>query len=315
MSLFHLYAAVRHRAGADAAPGPRRLRAAARVPAVPGRQALPQPADVVGRRLRGCVGVATIAYLLAGGDDFWDRNTLPEPVGHRSSASRSCVLVLEAVRRTSGWIMPFVIALVPRLRVRRARGCRGRGRTAATTSPRLVGLHVHDARGHLRHGGRRVVVADHPVHDLRRLPAVLGRRQVLHRLLLRRDGRQAHRRRPHRGAGVVPAGRAVGLGRRDHGDDRLGRLPDAGEGRLRQERRRRPARGRRPGRDHLAAGAGRGGVPDRRVPEDLLPRRAADGDDPDAPLLPVAVPDGRARRAQVRHARRDVPTSRSSCGR
>ena len=46
---------------------------------------------------------------------------------------------------------------------------------------------------------------------------------------------------------------------------------------LREERRRRPARGRRAGRHHLAAGAGRGRLPDRRVPEDLLPRRAADG--------------------------------------
>ena len=44
-----------------------------------------------------------------------------------------------------------------------------------------------------------------------------------------------------------------------------------------QERGRRPARRRRPRRDHLAAGARRGGLPDRRVPEDLVPRRAADG--------------------------------------
>ena len=43
---------------------------------------------------------------------------------------------------------------------------------------------------------------------------------------------------------------------------------------LREERRRRPARRGRPGRDHLAAGARRGGVPDRRVPEDLVSRRA-----------------------------------------
>ena len=71
-----------------------------------------------------------------------------------------------------------------------------------------------------------------------------------------------------------------------------------------QERSRRPARRGRPGRDHLAAGAGRGGVPDRRVPQDLVPRRDADGDDPDLPVLPRAVPHGRDRRAQVRHERR-----------
>ena len=81
----------------------------------------------------------------------------------------------------------------------------------------------------------------------------------------------------------------------------LGGLSDAGAGRLREERRRRPARCRRPGRDHLAAGDGRRRLPDRRIPEDLLSRRAADGGDPDAAVLPCAVPDGRDRRAQVRH--------------
>ncbi len=49
--------------------------------------------------------------------------------------------------------------------------------------------HVHDARGHLRRRHRRLLLAHHPVHDLRRLPPVLRRRQVLPRLLLRRDGR------------------------------------------------------------------------------------------------------------------------------
>ena len=91
--------------------------------------------------------------------------------------------------------------------------------------------HVHDARRHLRRGRRRVLLADHPVHDLRRLPAVLRRRQVLHRLLLLGDGRQADRRRPHGRAVVVPARRPVGLGRGDHRDARLGRLSDARQGR------------------------------------------------------------------------------------
>ena len=45
--------------------------------------------------------------------------------------------------------------------------------------------------------------------------------------------------------------------------------PMLAQGRLRQERGRRLARRGRPGRDHLAAGARRGRVPDRRVPEDL----------------------------------------------
>jgi TRAP transporter 4TM/12TM fusion protein len=55
------------------------------------------------------LGVATIAYLLAGGDDIWDRNTLPT----QSDVFFGVVfvlLVLEACRRTSGWIMLFVVS-------------------------------------------------------------------------------------------------------------------------------------------------------------------------------------------------------------
>ncbi len=48
-----------------------------------------------------------------------------------------------------------------------------------------------------------------------------------------------------------------------------------------QERSRRAACRGRAGRDHLAAGARRGGVPDRRIPQDLVSRRAADGGDSD----------------------------------
>ena len=60
--------------------------------------------DVVGAVL----GFATIAYLLAGGDDIWDRNVTPSA----SDTFFGCaflLLVLEACRRTSGWIMTFVI--------------------------------------------------------------------------------------------------------------------------------------------------------------------------------------------------------------
>ena len=56
------------------------------------------------------LGVATIVYLLAGGDDFWDRNTLPDRADMFFGVTL-IVLVLEAVRRTSGWIMLFVIGL------------------------------------------------------------------------------------------------------------------------------------------------------------------------------------------------------------
>jgi len=54
--------------------------------------------------------VATIAYLLAGGDDIWDRNTLPDRFDVVMGAT-FVLLVLEGVRRTSGWIMLGVIVL------------------------------------------------------------------------------------------------------------------------------------------------------------------------------------------------------------
>jgi TRAP transporter 4TM/12TM fusion protein len=53
-------------------------------------------------------GAATIVYLLAGGDDIWDRNVTPTSTDTLFGAV-FVVLVLEAVRRTSGWIMVFVI--------------------------------------------------------------------------------------------------------------------------------------------------------------------------------------------------------------
>jgi TRAP transporter 4TM/12TM fusion protein len=56
------------------------------------------------------LGVATIVYLLAGGDDFWDRNTLPNHADVFFGVT-FVLLVLEAVRRTSGWILLFVISL------------------------------------------------------------------------------------------------------------------------------------------------------------------------------------------------------------
>jgi TRAP-type uncharacterized transport system fused permease subunit len=47
------------------------------------------------------LGVATIFYLLAGGDDFWDRNTTPDR-WDLLFGTAFILLVLEAARRTSG---------------------------------------------------------------------------------------------------------------------------------------------------------------------------------------------------------------------
>ena len=168
-------------------------------------------------------------------------------------------------------------------------------RPAAAGRPSL-----HHAGRHFRRRGRRLGDADHPVHDLRRVPAAIRRRQILHRLFAGADGRQAEQRRAHRGAVVVPARRPLRIGRRHHRDDRHRRLSDAGQGRLREERRRRIAGGRRARRHPVAAGAGRRRVPDRRVPQDQLSRRDLDGDDPDLSLLPVAADHGRTGRQEIR---------------
>jgi TRAP transporter 4TM/12TM fusion protein len=56
------------------------------------------------------IGVATIVYLLWGGDDFWDRGTLPNRLDIIFGVA-FVLLVLEACRRSTGWIMPIVVSL------------------------------------------------------------------------------------------------------------------------------------------------------------------------------------------------------------
>ena len=53
------------------------------------------------------VGVATSIYALAGGDSFLDRSTAPNTVDIVMGVAL-IVLVLEAARRSTGWIMPLV---------------------------------------------------------------------------------------------------------------------------------------------------------------------------------------------------------------
>jgi TRAP transporter 4TM/12TM fusion protein len=52
-------------------------------------------------------GVATAVYLIAGGDDFFDRSILPNDWDIFFGLVL-VVLVLEAMRRTTGWILPVV---------------------------------------------------------------------------------------------------------------------------------------------------------------------------------------------------------------
>ena len=56
------------------------------------------------------LAIAVTWYLIQGGDDLTDRNTSPLPWDIAFGIAL-VVLVLEAMRRTSGWIMPFICCL------------------------------------------------------------------------------------------------------------------------------------------------------------------------------------------------------------
>src|SRR6186997_2174517 len=57
--------------------------------------------------LAAALAVAIVVYAILGGDDFTDRNTSPNPWDIAFGIGL-IVLVLEAMRRTSGWVMPVV---------------------------------------------------------------------------------------------------------------------------------------------------------------------------------------------------------------
>ncbi len=57
--------------------------------------------------LLAAAGVASAVYLIAGGDDFFDRSIVPNDWDIAFGVGLA-LLILEAMRRTTGWIMPFV---------------------------------------------------------------------------------------------------------------------------------------------------------------------------------------------------------------
>ena len=132
------------------------------------------------------------------------------------------LLVLEAARRSVGWILPVTAARLPRLRDGRSlvRSHRPAAARASRLSDRSADRHaLHDARGHVRRAARRRGDLHHPVHDLRRGARAVGRGHVLHQLGAAADGEVAvgRRARPHRHARRLSA--RHGLGQR-RGDDR-----------------------------------------------------------------------------------------------
>lgn len=56
--------------------------------------------------LAAALSIAIVVYLLQGGDDF-DRNTSPNPWDVAFGLGL-ILLVMEAMRRTNGWIMPVI---------------------------------------------------------------------------------------------------------------------------------------------------------------------------------------------------------------
>ena len=58
--------------------------------------------------IAACAPVAIAAYIIAGGDDFTDRNTLPDN-WDMAMGGALILLILEAMRRSTGWIMPGIV--------------------------------------------------------------------------------------------------------------------------------------------------------------------------------------------------------------
>ena len=57
--------------------------------------------------LLAAAGIATTVYLIAGGDDFFDRSIVPNDWDIVFGVTLG-LLILEAMRRTTGWILPFI---------------------------------------------------------------------------------------------------------------------------------------------------------------------------------------------------------------
>ncbi len=59
--------------------------------------------------LLAAAGVATTVYLIAGGDEFFDRSIVPNDWDIVFGVAL-VLLIMEAMRRTTGWILPFITA-------------------------------------------------------------------------------------------------------------------------------------------------------------------------------------------------------------
>src|SRR5262249_54993596 len=79
----------------------------------------------------GIMGAAILVYAIEGGEEFTDRATMPTHLDVVLGVV-FIILLLEATRRTTGWIVPCV-ALSFMAYAMAGPICHRRGRTAATT--------------------------------------------------------------------------------------------------------------------------------------------------------------------------------------
>ena len=256
----------------------------------------------------GLVAVGIIGYALWGGEDFTDRATGPDRLDVVLGVV-FVVILLEATRRTTGLIMPVVAVCfiayamlgphLPAPWTHRGYGIdrlvghlfitlEGIFGVAVDVSATLIVLFtIYGA--FLAQSGAGKFFIDFSLAMMRGKPNAAGRTVVLSSFLLGGPSGSGVATTVMIGTVAYPMMKRAGL----HG-----------------ERGRRAAGGGRPRRDPVAAGARRGRLPDRRVPEDLVSRRDLDGDHPDLPLLPVAPDHGRIRRQALRR-QGDRSTTRS----
>src|SRR5215204_2974111 len=216
------------------------------------------------------------------------------------------LLVLEATRRTVGWVLPAICLgfvayamLGGLLPFGWELGHKG------YDLERLVGQAYMGIEGLF---GVSLDVAATYIVLFTIYGAVLeysGGGPVLHRRQLRRlRDPVGGRPRPHRHPGRVPARYRVGVGGGDHRHPWVGGLAGAAPGRLpAQPGRRDPVRGRDRGHP-VPAHPRRGRLHHRRVPGDLLSPGAAVRHHPDAAVLPGHHPGHRDGQPPLRHQRR-----------
>ena len=176
----------RHRRSADLSRQLPADRAGGDVPrlSVRGRRALARGLRHAVDGLCIALAVAALAWPIVDFDAFVFRAATPTTLDLVLGAITT-LLVLEATRRTTGWILPVTAACSSptptsgRCSIRLGLSLIAHRGYSVAADPRHA---LHDARGHLRRAARRHRDLHRAVHDLRRRARAQRRRPVLHRL-------------------------------------------------------------------------------------------------------------------------------------